>query len=391
MAAGPGRTARGTVLAAATLTIMAPALIAPSLPAMEQAFADRPGASLLVRLTMTITSLAVAVTAPVAGVVADRIGGRPLLVAGLVLYSACGTIGYFLDDLHLLLASRALLGVAVGGVMTAVNAVVTDWFDGPDRASFLGLQQVFASLSGVVLLPLAGVLATAGWRVPFWLYAVAAAVVPFALLAVRDRHGTARPTAPGGGRAFTGGVLGVYALALVATLVFYMAPTQVPFLLSGQGVGPVLVGAVVAGSTLASTLGGFTFPALRKRLSSGAVTTVCVALLGTGWSLVGVTGGPAGTSVGLFIGGLGVGLAIPNLTLRLSETAPPAWRGRVFSGLVAGIFLGQFLSPLLVQPLIRATGVGTAFTWSGIALIAGAAVAAVGSSIRGTHQERTNP
>lgn len=371
----PGVLARGTVLAAATLTIMAPAIIAPSLPMMEQVFADRPAVSVLVRLALTITSLTVAITAPFAGLAADRLGGRPLLLASLVLYAVSGTAGYFLDDLHLLLASRALLGVAVAGVMTAVNAIIAEWFDGPARASFLGLQQVFASLSGVVLLPLAGLLATAGWRVPFWLYSTAALVALVAVFVVRDRPAAMRSSPGGQGRAFTGGVLGIYALALFATMAFYMAPTQIPFLLAAQGSGPVLVGMVVACSTLASTVGGFAFPAVRRKLSSGAVTALCIALLGVGWLLVGVTGSAAGTSAGLFVGGLGVGLAIPNLTLRLSEVAPPAWRGRVLSGLVSGIFLGQFLSPLLVQPLIRLAGAGAAFTWTGVAMIAGSLVA----------------
>ncbi|MEO3928464.1 MFS transporter [Micromonosporaceae bacterium B7E4] len=375
----PDRAARGTILAAATLTIMAPAIIAPSLPAMEQVFADRPGASLLVRLAMTITSLTVAISAPLAGFAADRTGRRPLLVSCLVLYALSGTAGYFLTDLWLLLASRALLGIAVGGIMTAVNATITDWFDGSARASFLGLQQVFASLSGVLFLPLAGLLATVGWRVPFWLYSMATVVALFAVLAVRDRPQVAAPAVAAPGRAFTRDVLGIYALALVATVIFYMAPTQVPFLLASQGIGPILVGVIVAGSTLASSLGGFAFPALRRRLRSAAITVLCIALLGTGWVLAGAVGTVAGIAAGLLVGGLGVGFAIPHLTLRLSELAPPACRGRVFSGLVAGIFLGQFLSPLVVQPLIQTLGVSASFTWAGIAMVIGAAIAAAGT------------
>jgi hypothetical protein len=86
---------------------------------------------------------------------------------------------------------------------------------------------------------------------------------------------------------------------------------------------------------------------------------------------------------------LGVGFAIPNLTLRLSELASPAWRGRVFSGLVAGIFLGQFVSPLVVQPLIHTAGVGDAFTWTGAVMVAGAVVAPVAAWKRNTLNERT--
>src|SRR4051794_34534112 len=85
----PGRLARTAVLAAAGLTIMAPALIAPSLPAM----ADHYGNDTLVRLTLTITSLAIAIGAPFAGMLADRIGRRPILLGWLTVYAVAGTAG----------------------------------------------------------------------------------------------------------------------------------------------------------------------------------------------------------------------------------------------------------------------------------------------------------
>lgn len=361
---------------------MAPAVVAPSLPTMEQVFAGEPGASLLVRLAMTITSLMIAISAPVSGLVADRVGRRPLLVSSLVLYAVSGTAGYFVTDLSVLVATRALLGIAIGGVMTAVSATVTDWFDGPRRASFLGLQQAFSSLGGVVFLPLAGLLATVDWRVPFWLYSLGAVIALFAVIAVRDRPRDTPVTAVGGGRAVTGPVFGVYALALSVTMAFYMAPTQVPFLLEDLGTGPAVVGVVLAGSTLTGMLGALGFPMLRRRLGFAAMTTVSVALLGAGWLLIGNAGTAPGTAAGLLVGGAGVGLAVPNVTLRLSELAPPNWRGRVLSGLVTGIFLGQFLSPLAAQPLIDAVGVGDAFVWIGIAMITGAALA--GTALRRT-------
>ncbi|MEH1017345.1 MFS transporter [Micromonospora sp. CPCC 206060] len=137
----PATAARAAILMSATLTIMAAAIIAPSLPAMTAEYADTPGAEVLVRLTLTVTSLAIAVTAPVAGLLADRIGRRPLLLTSLALYAPAGSAGYLITNLGVLIASRALLGAAVGGAMTAVSTVIADWFDGPRRARFLGLQQ----------------------------------------------------------------------------------------------------------------------------------------------------------------------------------------------------------------------------------------------------------
>ncbi|WP_113703072.1 MFS transporter [Nonomuraea lactucae] len=379
----PTRLARGTVLAAAALTIMAAAIIAPSLPAMRQVFADIPGADLLVKLALTVTSLAIAVSAPLSGMVADRLGRRPLLVSGLVLYAVSGTAGFFVSDLYVLLVTRALLGVAVGGIMTAVSATITDWFEGPRRASFLGLQQAFASLGGVVFLPLAGLLATVNWRAPFWVYAVSTVIAVFALFSLREEPRSTPAAAPAhqqsARRTAAGRVGGVYVLALVATLVFYMAPTQLPFLLGRFGSGPAVIGAVVAGSTVTSVVGALAFPPLRRRLTPTVITTISVALLGAGWLLVGMAGSVAQVVAGLLVGGVGVGFVVPNLNLRLSELARPDQRGRILSGLVAGIFLGQFLSPLVVQPLVDTTGIAGAFAWTGIAMTAGAAVAAIGA------------
>ncbi|MFG1790279.1 MFS transporter [Nocardia sp. NPDC049149] len=378
--ATPTRVARGTVLAAAMLTIMAPAVIAPSLPAMREVFADVAGADVLVRLVLTITSLAIGISAPFAGMIADRIGRKPLLTASLVLYALAGVAGYFVDALGVLLVTRALLGVAVGGIMTAVSATITDWFDGPKRASFLGLQQAFASIGGVVFLPLAGLLAASNWKSPFWIYAASAVIVPFALLALRERpRGDASGPVvadDGGARpAIFGPIAGLYLLAFLVTLAFYMAPTQLPFLLAQLGTGPAVVGAVIAATTLSSVGGALAFPSLRARWAPAVLTAASIALLGGGWILVGTASTVAQVVAGLLVGGFGVGLAVPNLNLRLSDLAPAALRGRILSGLVTGIFLGQFLSPLVVQPLIHLTGIGGAFGWSGLALVVGAIVA----------------
>ncbi|WP_243082317.1 MFS transporter [Streptomyces sp. 891-h] len=153
-----------------------------------------------------------------------------------------------------------------------------------------------------------------------------------------------------------------------------MGPTQLPFLIRDFGGGPGVAGAVIAGSTVSGTFGALAFPYLRWRLATTAITAVGIALLGTGWLLVGTAGTVVQVLAGMLVGGTGVGLVVPNLNLRLSELAPGGRRGRVLSGLVTGIFLGQFLSPLALQPLIHAAGLAAAFTWTGGVMGAGAAL-----------------
>ncbi|QKW36734.1 MFS transporter [Actinomadura sp. NAK00032] len=389
----PTAAARGAVLAAAGLTLMAAAVIAPSLPAMAEAFGGTPAAESAVRLALTITSLAIAVSAPLAGALTDRFGRRGVLLGGLVLYALAGTAGALAPGLGVLIATRALLGVAVGGIITAVTATLTDWFDGDLRARYLGLQQAAASLGGVVLLPVAGLLSGLGWRAPFWLYGTGILVGAAVFATVRQTRPTPTRPAPGSGpsptlqgRTTTARIAGIYGLALAATVVFYMAPTQVPFLLDGSGAGPTVVGLAIAASTLTGLFGALAYPVLWRHVPTSAITAFGIAALGTGWLLVATASLP-GVFAGLLVGGLGVGVTVPNLNLVLSGLAPAVHRGRVLAGLVSGIFLGQFLSPIAVAPLAAATGVAGAFGWTGAAaltasLIAGTAALAAARSHR---------
>ncbi|MFC9993536.1 MFS transporter [Nocardia sp. NPDC127526] len=165
------------------------------------------------------------------------------------------------------------------------------------------------------------------------------------------------------------------ATVLAAAMLTIMAPAVIAH------TGPAVVGAVIAATTLSSVGGALAFPRLRARWSPNTLTAAGIGLLGIGWILIGTASTVAQVTAGLLAGGFGLGFAVPNLNLRLSDLAPAAGRGRVLSGLVTGIFLGQFLSPLIVQPIVEATGIGGAFGWTGIAMTLGAALAALSRPI----------
>ncbi|CAA9420500.1 MAG: hypothetical protein AVDCRST_MAG35-1955, partial [uncultured Quadrisphaera sp.] len=381
----PGRVLTGTLLASSTLTITAAAIISPSLPEMARVFSGVPAADLLVRLSLTITSLTIGLTAAVAGVVTDRVGRKPVLVASLVLYAVAGTAGWFVSDLHLLLGARALLGVAVGGVTTSVSALISDWFDGERRGAVIGQQAAFASLGGVVFIPVAGVLAGIAWDAPFWLYASSLLVVPFAVLGVREarpRSSGPEPVAPGTGgsgpRSPAGRALALpYAVAAGATLVFFMTPTQLPFLLQRFDASPAAVGVAVAAGTASSTVAALAYSRVRRQLSQELVTAVSIGLLGAGWLVIGLAGGLPLVLVGALVGGLGLGLIVPTLNQWVAGLVPAPRRGRALGGLVSAIFLGQSASPLVLQPVVDAVGTSTAFLLTGAAAGAGAVALAV--------------
>lgn len=88
------------LLFAATLTIMAGATIAPSLPAMREHFSALPQRDVLVRLVLTLPALVIALTSPLMGVLSDRWGRKPLLLAGLVVSGAPDPASRFLQGVQ---------------------------------------------------------------------------------------------------------------------------------------------------------------------------------------------------------------------------------------------------------------------------------------------------
>ncbi len=356
---------RATLLLVATLTIMAGATIAPGLPKMQVHFAAVPDAGLLVRLVLTIVALAVAVFSPIAGLIADRVGRKPLLIAGLLLYVIAGTSGLYLETLPALLFGRVLLGIAVSSIMTASSALVADYFVGEARGRFISLQSAFTSFGGVVFLPLGGVLADIGWHVPFAVYFAALLILPFAWLSLFEPPRV--QTLPNKQSSLPRLMWVLYALAFVQMLVFYLGPTQMPFLLQNViGLQPSVTGYVVAVFTLAGALTALQYSNLRRRLPERSIAVIGFSLLGAGWLLFGVATNLPVVLLGMVISGVGGGLLSPNFASWIANLAPPEARGRIFGGLSTAIFLGQFVSPIVAQPIVAIWGLNGVFSAGGL-------------------------
>lgn len=379
-----------TLLAAAGLTVMSGATIAPSLPAIAEHFSGTPNADLLTRLVLTIPALSIAVCAPLAGLIVDRYGRKRLLILATLAYVASGTSGVVLDTLPAILIGRALLGVSVAGVMTAATTLVGDYLSGTARARFLGLQSAFMAFGGVVVLSGGGLLAELHWRGPFFVYLTALFLVPFmvATLYEPERTPHSMPSAdsrgpdPAGASASGWRLIAlIYAVALATFVAFYMLPVQLPFYLKAMGVPePSLAGLAIASGALVAAIVSMSYARIRARLSHRSIVALGFALMGVGYGIVAAADSYGVILAAMVMNGLGMGSVMPNLSVWLMARAPAALRGRAVGGLSASIFLGQFLSPLAIEPIAGPFGLATAYAVVGGLLI----LAAIGFAIHAT-------
>ena len=360
-----------TLLLTSTLTVMSGATISPSLPAIRTVFADVPNADVWVRLVLTLPALFIVLGAPLAGVITDRLGRKPLLVVSTIVYGLAGASGYVFESLWAILLGRAVLGLAVAGVMTSVTTLISDYFEGKARAGVLGLQGTFMSLGGVLFLSLGGVLADVAWQLPFLIYLFALVLLPLIVYSLYEPDHDASTGAEAGPAQLPWRILSViYGAGLAAMIIFYTVPVQLPFYLASSfAASGTVTGLAVATSTLFGALSSAFYGRISGRLSYVGILSTAFVLMSVGYVLIGLANSLEFVVVGLAISGLGLGLILPNLNRWTAESVGNAVRGRAISGITMATFLGQFLSPLITQPIANATSLAVMYLVLGGALL----------------------
>jgi MFS family permease len=342
---------------------MSAATISAALPRMADAFPHVARVALLTKLVLTVPALAIAVCAPFAGAIIDRFGRLTLLRGSLVLYGLAGTAGYVLQDLETILLSRVALGVAVAGTMTTMTALVGDYYAGEARSRFASLQSFAMSIGAMAFVGLGGVLADVDWRLSFLLYLSGWVVLIPATLFLHEPHRAHANVSDAGDAALSvAGVAAAYAITFFAVAMFYMTPSQLPFLVRAIGVeSSAAAGLAVAVNSALAAAGAAIFPRLRRFNTVLGVYAWAFAFMCAGYALIGLADSFALVLAGAVLSGIGVGLFFPNSNLWVLALAPPRLRGRLAGGLTASIFLAQFCSPLLLEPVVERASLGGAF------------------------------
>ena len=369
---------RLTLLVAASLTVMAGATIAPGLPGMRAHFDGVAGAEMMVRLVLTVPAIVIAVAAPFAGLAIERTGRLRMLTLGVILYAAAGTTGLWMDSLAALLIGRGLLGLAVACVMTTVTTLAGDYFSGAERGRFLGQQAAFMGLGGLVFVTGGGFAADLHWRAPFAIYALALIVLPLAARFLHEPEAP-RPAIGAPQEPVPRGVAVVLLAAFTAMACFYLVPVQLPFLLA-RDLGleaPRLAGIAIGVTTAVSSMASLGYARLGSGRAFGTVLAAGGAALAAGFALIAAADGFALVLAGMVLVGGGMGFIMPALSTTMLALVPESRRGRMAGLLTSAIFTGQFVSPLVSQPLGAALGALQPVFGLFAALIAGLAAVAL--------------
>ena len=362
-----------TLIYAQILPVMAIVSLFPAIPRLFAAFGHVEGAGFLIPAIVTIPSLCCALFAPIAGIIADRYGRRPSFIGGMALYVVAGLVPLFVDDLAVILASRALLGIAEAFAITISSALIGDYF-GERRHRWVAWVGIATSIAGTGLIAAGGALADISWRGPFAIYLAAIPAFVLAVLFIDEprvdakRDDAARPVALG--FPWKAALL-IGAVTLVTSVLYYVEPLNIARVLDMRGAGSsTRIGLIQAATSLTYIAGALLYRRLHDR-GIGTLLAIAAGFIGIGQLVIGLGHNWQLASVGAAIQQLGGGMIIPTLLAWGQAMLPLEQRGRGMGIWATAFFTGTFVcSPIVGMVDTAAGGLMPAMVVMGVATLA---------------------
>lgn len=342
------------------MTILAGVVVSPALPAIEAHFSSTPNVELLTRLIVTMPALFVLLFAPVAGALVDKFGKLIFLYPSILIWTLAGCLAAFVDNLYLILAFRAVFGVATAFVMTISTTLIGDYFSrgGTNRMpSALGLQNFIMALGGALATLAGGLLVTLSWRYIFLVYAFGFVILLANAFYLFEPKFTRKKVAREPAKMRVRSYLGAWFMGFLGSVVYYLCPTQLPFYIRDYlGLDSTFVGVAIAVPPLTYGLCALFYKKMSLKFSLFSLYAFGMVLFGAGFLIIVFIHDFGALLFAMAIIGFGSGLVYINNPAWILKLAPQAVRGKVVGILSSCIFLGQFLSPLLTQPLVALIG-----------------------------------
>ena len=332
------------------LTVMAAAAIAPAMGIIRQHFASAP--DMLVQLIISLPALFIILTNLLFLPISRVLRTRAIAIIGLVLYVAAGTGCFFVDNIHLLLLMRALLGVSVGLIMPLSTGLLSYFYPPEEQARLMGLSAAMNQMGGVVGTLLAGMLASIAWNYAFLVYLFGLiALVMIVCWLPNEKLGSSNKRGkvfePRQLLKFHPSVIGM----LLLTMVFFVFPTNFAIITSRQlQLDTTAIKLNMDDLDLLAFFVGLVFGHLMHRFRTSIKFFPQIVLI-IGYAFYAEASNVAMLLIGSAFIGVGNGIGVPYLLTIASIKGGKNSATTVMPLLSASLYLGQFISPILILPL----------------------------------------
>ncbi|GAB3297154.1 MFS transporter [Parasphingorhabdus pacifica] len=355
------------LLLASTLGVMAGSIV---VPVLEVIRSDLGVSGTAAGLIITAHGLAIALSSPLMGRMIDRWGVRRPLAGGLLLYGIAGGAGMFVTSYPALIASRLVFGIGAAAVFTGTTVALLSLYRGPGQDRVMGWRTTATSLGGLIWPLLGGALGGISWHAPFGIYLVGIPIGVAALLVLPEETEADHSRQDRGAfrlLRWYPSLLTCYGLLVASAVFMYALAVFLPQRLAVLHIEEPLLVAVysVVAAAATTSLVGLGYGTLSAKLGYRALLRTAAGAWVAAFLVLGTVSQPVLLLAAPVLFGLGQALAVPTLTILVGKRAPSHQRGQATSLTGTAVFAGQFLSPLLIGPLVGATSITTGFLAAG--------------------------
>lgn len=338
-----------TILSISLLTVMAGAAMAPALGTIREHFSS--SSDILIQFVVSLPALFIIITNLWFSYICRFFKTKTIAVVGLLLYVTSGSVAFFADNMVLLLILRSLLGISVGLIMPLSTGLLSFYFPPKEKAKLMGLAGAMSQMGGVIATMLAGLLANIAWNYAFLVYLLGL----IALILVLAYLPNDRITASGNISIkslskFHPSVTGM----LFVMVIFFIFPTNFAIISSQTtNLSSDEITIIMVGLDLVAVFMGLLFGKIMNVMPK-IMKYFAPLLFMFGYICYAYGVSSAYLIVGSLLIGMANGIAIPYLNTIASIKGGKDAATTVMPLISASLYLGQFISPIIVNPLSKA-------------------------------------
>ena len=301
----------------------------------------------LVGMILGITGLFVAIGAPLVGLLSEHLKKTHILLASMFLFSVAGSAGFYLDDIYLILISRAFVGLAVAGILTMNNTLIGDYFTGEARYRVMGLANGIGLGINIFYAILAGILLDISWRYNFLLFLLGFALIVPIFLAYREPKPVQKINEEDNIKLEKkGNVFFILLTVLVAQCMFYMPFVQLSFIFEKFNSNGSQIALALNIFLITAALGSAMYAFIRSKFHFKSIYGLIFVGMGACCIILGMSNTYNMALAAMFLGGFFFGWLSPNSSLWIMQLVPVAQRARYMGVLASFWYMAVFLSPI---------------------------------------------
>lgn len=338
-----------TILSISLLTVMAGAAMAPALGTIREHFSS--SSDILIQFVVSLPALFIIITNLWFSYICRFFKTKTIAAVGLLLYVASGSVAFFADNMVLLLILRSLLGISVGLIMPLSTGLLSFYFPPKEQAKLMGLAGAMSQMGGVIATMLAGLLANIAWNYAFLVYLLGLIALTLVLAYLpNDRITASGNISIKSLSKFHPSVTGM----LFVMVIFFIFPTNFAIISSQTtNLSSDEITIIMVGLDLVAVFMGLLFGKIMNVMPK-IMKYFAPLLFMFGYICYAFGVSSAYLIVGSLLIGMANGIAIPYLNTIASIKGGKDAATTVMPLISASLYLGQFISPIIVNPLSKA-------------------------------------